>query len=197
MIGEKFGLWTVLSKAASRSGAAVFNCRCDCGTERPVLSDSLEKGKSRSCGCLQKTHGHASRGLGQKHHLYVTWCQMRQRCTNEKSQVFRHYGGRGIKVCDRWNDFANFIADMGERPPGTSIDRIDNDGNYEPTNCRWATAKEQIDNRRCTVWLTAFGETRTITQWSERVGLTAHCIRGRIKAGRTAEQALAQSGPSA
>lgn len=86
--------------------------------------------------------------INHKHPLYMTWLTMRQRCRNPKAKGFRNYGGRGITVCDRWDDFETFVEDMGEKPPGTTLDRIDNDGNYEPSNCRWATAKEQLKNKR-------------------------------------------------
>lgn len=168
--GTVFGRLTILSFV--RSGGAnksrVYLCRCICGTELEVSRRSLRAG-TRSCGCLQRdvtaemgriktsgnhTHGFAS---SKRHPLYSVWSAMRQRCNNPKNRSYRHYGGRGIRVCDQWNSsdgFVVFLRDMGERPAGTSLDRIDNDGNYEPGNCRWATAKEQGVNRRRAVALT-------------------------------------------
>ena len=122
---------------------------------------------------------------------YRSWSECRQRCENPNNRKWPSYGGRGIKVCARWASFANFLADMGERPDGHSLDRINNDGDYEPNNCRWATPSEQARNRRSSHTLTAFGETLTIAEWAERTGLKHHTIAWRInKLGWTAERAL-------
>jgi hypothetical protein len=105
---------------------------------------------------------------------------MRRRCRNPKDRAYRNYGGRGIKVCDRWQTFENFLADMGEQPPNKEIDRINNDGNYEPRNCRWATVKEQARNRRTNRFVTIKGETHTIVEWAEISGLSPERIRQRL-----------------
>ena len=123
-------------------------CLCDCGVEIYVTSGNLREGKTKSCGCLQPHHGHAPRN-GKTSPTYVSWYCMIQRCTNKNLVQFDDYGGRGIAVCARWKDFRNFLADMGDRPAGKSLDRFpNNDGNYEPNNCRWATSSEQNKNRR-------------------------------------------------
>lgn len=150
LTGQKFGRLIVTSSAGS-NGRPLWNCRCDCGNTRVVMAGNLRGGISTSCGCftierikeVNTTHGMS----GTKE--WMIWCQMRQRCLNPNHSRYAEWGGRGITVCDRWLKFENFIADMGLRPPDkTSIDRIDNDGNYEPNNCRWATAKEQRLNQR-------------------------------------------------
>jgi hypothetical protein len=143
----------------TRPARAVF--RCECGTEREFWYDAVKRGKSRSCGCLnielakqrrldnikaftgaRLRHGHTEKPT------WKTWSSMINRCTNPNARRWSDYGGRGISVCDRWHVYENFFADMGERPKGLSLDRIDNDGNYEPGNCKWSTPKEQAANRR-------------------------------------------------
>jgi hypothetical protein len=162
LIGRKFGRWTVLAihpkrVRYGRHGQAVsvlWRCRCDCGTERLVFGCNLRHGLSKSCGCLKREktrqrntkHGHACKGKVSR--AYTRWLSMLQRCFDPNHAGYRYYGARGITVCHRWFKFENFYADMGDPPPGLSIDRIDVNGNYEPGNCRWATASEQVRNQR-------------------------------------------------
>ncbi len=123
---------------------------------------------------------------------YRRWKDMRARCRNPNNTEFKNYGGRGITVCDRWNNFEVFLSDMGRKPEGTTIDRIDVNGNYEPSNCRWATAQQQANNTRQNVWLEMDGERHTIAQWSVITGLSESRINHRLRVGKCAKDALIQ-----
>lgn len=139
--------------------------------------------KTRSCGCIHTetitTHGKSSTPT------YSSWSKIISRCHDVNNEHYRDYGGRGIAVCDRWRKFENFLEDMGDRPIGTSIDRIDTNGNYEPSNCRWATPKEQSNNtRRCHV-VTIDGISKNVSQWAESTNVRRETIFARIRAGKT------------
>lgn len=121
---------------------------------------------------------------------YVSWCMMRQRCEDPKHPAFKWYGGRGITVCERWRSSANFLLDMGVRPEGKQLDRIDPNGNYEPSNCRWATKKEQANNTRSNTIITAHGQSMTMTQWSEKTGIAVGTIWNRIRLGWSDEMCV-------
>ena len=152
MIGQRFGRWAVLARAGSRYGRQpTWLCRCDCGTERIVLGASLRSGNSRSCRCLSRelTAVRSKRHGWHGTPTYCSWASMLTRCTNPRHDNFPNYGGREITVCDRWrNHFDAFLADMGPRPRGHTLDRIDPSGSYEPSNCRWASAATQSQNQR-------------------------------------------------
>ena len=150
--GQSFGRWRILRESPSRKKHRVFECECECGKIAEIHLSALRSGLSQSCGCLRKeivtTHG-----MSWARHqtpTYRTWVHMRARCRSSEQP---NYGGRGIRVCDRWDKFETFLADMGEKPAGTSIDRIDNDRGYEPGNCRWATMRQQLRNTRRNVWV--------------------------------------------
>lgn len=185
LTGRKFGLWTVVRYAGNRQ----WLCRCSCGLEKNVSGNDIRSGNSS--GCVQcrsigapKTHG----ASGTR--LYTIWGLMKGRCYRPNHPDYQYYGGRGVTVCDRWrNNFENFRCDMGEPPVGMSIDRINNDGNYEPGNCRWATMKQQCRNRRTTKLILLNGELMSMKEASERLGVKYDAFSYRIRAGATAEEA--------
>jgi hypothetical protein len=163
-------------------------CRCDCGIEREVDASNLRAGTTKSCGCILAERNAASIANKKKRIYkpqsveYVTWKRMRSRCFNHNSPDFKDYGGRGITICDRWSVFANFLADMGKKPsPSHSIDRYpDNDGNYEPGNCRWATPVEQARNKRTTRWIEYQGQLMSTAEACERAGLEHDLVLDRL-----------------
>jgi hypothetical protein len=186
--GQVFGRLTVLSLAKTKKGyGAYWKCRCECGQEITVLGKCLRRGTTKSCGCRPAGWKHGFHGT----RAHACWCNMIERCRNENLPTYRNYGGRGIRVCERWMNFTNFLADMGDPPTAKhSIDRINNDGNYEPGNCRWATQQEQCNNTRQNHYLTFNGRTQTVTQWAMETGLGIERLRTRIKRGWGAERAL-------
>ena len=156
LTGKKFDRLLVLSaeKSSNSKRNIVWKCVCDCGKETAATGSDLRVGHKRSCGCLHldalieshTKHGHAK--AGQLSPTYISWASMHTRCSNQNARNFKHYGGRGISVCERWKSFDNFLSDMGERPSGKSLDRIDVNRNYDPSNCKWSTHSEQVKNQR-------------------------------------------------
>jgi hypothetical protein len=154
LTGQKFSRLTALRLAPKRGKKTAWHCICDCGKETVAIVDALRGGRHRSCGCLHiesiTKHGFSSSDPRKVTPIYRTWLGMIQRCTNPQATHFHRYGGRGIKVCERWEKFENFLADMSPRPANKTLDRINNDGNYEPANCQWVTRKQQAQNRTYT-----------------------------------------------
>jgi len=157
IVGQRFGRLTVmkLMDHPANNGASLWRCVCDCGKDTIVMAANLRSGITKSCGCLKieriiesnTTHGHAGGNGKNKTRTYAAWSYAIKRCTSSSCERFKNYGGRGISVCDRWrHSFENFLADMGECPIGFSIERIDVDGNYEPSNCTWIPMKDQAKN---------------------------------------------------
>lgn len=195
--GQRFGRVTVVESAGvNMNGETIWLCKCDCGTVWTTRTDFLRSGGTRSCGCLGREN---CKTASTKHGLtyspeYRAWLAIKSRCYNTKLVNFSEYGGRGIKVCDRWlESFENFFLDMGSRPtPQHSIDRIDTNGNYEPTNCRWATRERQQRNRRDTKLFTFNGETLSLPDWAEKLGKSLHALRNRLRNGWSVEKTLSQ-----
>lgn len=198
---EQFGRLTTLGpafrlpigKKGQRATSVV--CRCECGEVGVYLQNNIRKGHARSCGCFQsdstakRATRHGCRRPGKTTPEYQTWCVMLARCKNPQNPRYADYGGRGIKVCDRWAQFENFLADMVQKPsPKHSIERIDNDGDYCPENCKWATTEEQANNKRCNRTITMLGETKTMAQWAKQFGISDTNIWQRIEVLGWSEQ---------
>lgn len=190
--GLKFGRLTVLKRHSGR----FWRCLCDCGNISIVRADSLKTGNTSSCGCFEKsekirratTHG----GFGTKE--YLSWRNARSRCLNKKDEQYARYGGRGIKMCDRWlAGFGNFISDMGKCPTGLTLGRIDNDGPYSPENCRWEDKIAQANNRRSSRLICFKGRSETVANWCRIMGFKQQLISRRIDIlGWSIERAMTQ-----
>lgn len=182
--GQKFGRLTVVEWC----GNSRWLCRCECGGEARCLTNNLKKGNSRSCGCAIR-EAHFKHGMTNAP-MYKVWIAMRRRCENPDHADYHNYGGRGISVCERWQDFSNFLADMGSRPRGFDIDRRDNNGPYSPGNCRWVTRQRNLNNRRGNNRVEFRGVTKTVAEWAADVGMHEETLRRRILNGWSAERAL-------
>lgn len=198
LTGKKLGRWKVLYRCANKMmpygrSFHVWMCECECGVRREVAGPNLRKGISKSCGCLHKeivVAGNTTHG-GSYSVEFGVWLGIMQRTNNPNSERFMDYGGRGIKVSERWHKFENFIADMGKRPRGTTIERKDNDKGYNSSNCIWASRKNQNNNKRNNRLLTFKDETKTISQWAEQFGLKYMTLRARVtNYGWSVEKAL-------
>ena len=191
LVGSRFGRLVVLEKSQNKSkwGEIFWLCKCDCGNTKTVRANQLTRGVTKSCGCLQReavTH----HGM-TKTPTFKSWESMKQRCLNQNSPDYSNYGGRGIQVCERWvSSFDTFLADMGDRPAGTTLDRIDPNGNYEPSNCRWASGKTQNNNQRATKRYLFNGKELTASEISELTGVQQRLIVDRMRAGWKIEDAV-------
>lgn len=189
LLGQVFGRLTVIS-SRKVSGRIYLSCRCICGIIKEIRGRHVMTGATKSCGCWvrdtpsTKTHGRSNDPV------YFVWASMIQRCSNKNNKAFRNYGGRGITVCDRWMTFYNFYSDMGPRPPGGTVERINNDKGYSPENCRWATQKEQMQNTRINHYLTCGNRTQTLCAWAAELGVTPGALCSRLSRGWSVEDAV-------
>ena len=186
---KKFGRLTVVEFASvNKHGKSMWKCRCECGNEIVVVGSHLTSGHTTSC------RNHASYTTHGKRHtrLYRIWLLMKNRCSNAADPNYGNYGGRGIKVCEEWQKFIHFYewAMTSGYVDNLTIDRIDNNGNYEPSNCRWATQKEQSNNKRTNVFITHNSQTHTLKEWSEITGINYSTLHSRYKAGKPPEEVL-------
>lgn len=193
LVGQKFAKLTVIKRAENtKGGSARWLCKCDCGNETIVSAGNLKSGAVKSCGCLKKI-SHNSKHNESQTPLYRMWISMIHRCENPKHISYKDYGQRGITVCEKWHDFLEFkVWAESTKPDGDfSIDRIDNDKGYCPENCRWASRKEQANNRRSNVRIEYQGEIHNLTEWSEILGFNYKTVHNRMyKLGWSFEKAI-------
>jgi hypothetical protein len=192
-IGEKYGMLTIVEELedvtlSNGKVSRVMQCQCDCGVAKPIALYSVLCGNTSSCGCLfiEAITRHGRSGCD----TYSSWKAMRQRCDNPNTARYMRYGGRGIGYCDRWDSFGNFFKDMGERPAGMSIDRIDSDLGYSKENCKWSTPKQQMNNMSRNKYITHNGTTKTYVEWSRALGGEDSLIKKRIRAGWANDKAV-------
>ena len=205
--GDSFGRLVVIgSEHKVRSSGAkkkLWVCSCECGSVISVETGNLNTGNTTQCnGCAilsradhRRTHGYSNYSAVSevKRKTYSTWRAMKSRCENPSVNGYKNYGGRGINVCDEWNDFECFLSDMGEPPTaGHSIDRVDNNKSYSKENCKWASRTEQANNKRNNRRITAFGETKNLNQWAESSGIKRETIARRINKGWSEERAVSE-----
>lgn len=186
LTGNKYGTLTVLEYAERKNNATYWKCLCDCGNVRVVDHSTLKR--SKVCHCNRSMHGHKR---GRKvSPTYHTWQGMKARCRNPNHKNYHTYGGRGITYTPRWEKFENFLEDMGERPEGMTLDRIDNDKGYYKENCRWVNQQTQIENYSRVIPVTHNGKTQCITAWCRELGIPRQRVYNRLSKGKTHHQAL-------
>lgn len=191
LTGQVFGRLTVVGLASNAAGRLWWRCSCTCGSFAVIRGDLLKSGHASSCGCYRKARV-TSHGMSCSSE-YSSWRGIVQRCCNPKSQSYADYGGRGITVCDSWLKFEDFYADMGPRPSKDhSIDRKDNNGPYCKDNCRWATQRDQNNNKRSTRLVSHNGKEQSVSQWAASAGLHVTVLIGRLNLGWPMDKALTE-----
>lgn len=194
--GQVFGKLTVISFYGVKNKRTYWNCKCSCGKELIAESYCLRHGHTKSCGCYRTLDGNEPRYRHGKvkTRLYSIWSNMKNRCDNPNAQFYKDYGGRGITYCEEWRDFIAFEkwAVANGYKEDLTIDRINNNGNYEPDNCRWTSIKEQQRNRRSNHLLTFKGETHCINEWAEILGISRETIKNRLGYGWDIEKVLTE-----
>ena len=183
--GQRFGRLLVEGQAGKTRRGTLWRCRCDCGNVSELAANTLTSGNSKSCGCGRRKADGMARSA-----LYGVWATMHQRCKNPAVRGYKFYGARGITVCERWSKFEHFWEDMGPRPPGLSLDRIDHNGPYAPENCRWLSTKGQCRNTRANVFMEFNGKRQCATDWAKETGASVSMILRRLKRGWPVEAAL-------
>lgn len=190
--GQRFGLLTVVERAGSAGGFALWKCRCDCGREIIVPGSRLRQGRKNCCPSAEHKSDRRISLTNEYKSEYQSWRKMIERCENSNHKAFLHYGGRGITVCARWKVFRDFMMDMGRKPhPKFTIERNDVNGNYEPTNCKWISKVDQGRNKRNSVFVTYAGRKMLLIDAVDDMGLSRNVVYTRLKAGWTLAQALA------
>lgn len=195
LTGKKFARLNVTGNfILTKQGRRKWECRCDCGKTTWVVTNNLLSGKTKSCGCWNeevKSKTHTKHGMSHSR-IYRIWSNMKARCETKTNKAYGLYGGRGISVCAEWEEFIPFRdwALSNGYQDNLTLDRMDNDGNYEPGNCRWATPKEQGNNTRCCHYITYNGETKTVRGWEEALGYSRGIIHSRLKSGWSVERAI-------
>lgn len=187
--GDKYGRLTLVSFLSKEGRCETWVAKCDCGTIKTVKKAKLISNRTTSCGCRKREVGR-THGMSNSCE-FKCWTNMKKRCLNKNSKAYKHYGGRGITICKTWRDsFEAFYRDMGHKPKGYTLERVDNNGNYEPGNCKWANRKQQAKNRRVARLLTHNNRTENIADWSRITGLSTSAIDYRLKTGMTVSEAL-------
>lgn len=195
LTNQRYGRLTIIKYAYSKNDRKYWHCKCDCGNEKVISSHDIRLGRTKSCGCLKKensanmlrTHGATDT------RLYHIWCSMKQRCLKPTSNKHKkNYFDRGICICDEWTVFENFQKWALENgyQDNLTIDRIDNNGNYCPENCRWVDYKTQANNKSSNRLITYNGETKTVAQWADKIGMKYNCLIMRLCNGWTVEEAI-------
>ena len=193
LTGKVFKRLTVIRRVDNHGQFVMWECECECGESKTVRAYALTSGHTKSCGCLHKEVTREKKTTHGMHGTpaYISWNAMLGRCFNKNNPAYERYGGRGITVCGSWaKSFEHFHDDMGDRLEGMSIDRIDNNGDYELSNCKWSTREEQQNNMSTNILLSYSGKTLTLSQWSRELGVPRRLLSRRYEKGWSAEEIL-------